>query len=159
LPCKLKDLVQWNLQILLDIVAERAQRRNVQHLCLISQCSVNCFLYQLFNAGKKGCQRFAGTCRSRNQGRTTSHDGWPSKLLRLCCRAESALEPFTDDRVCPTEHWILSAFKHRDFSIGFFFDVSLLRLRIVVIAPYKTHEARDSVSESLRLGFIENKMK
>jgi len=61
------DLDKRLLEILLDIVAQRFQRRDVQNLRVVIQLTGESLLEQLIDTGKKGGKRFSRSGRRRNQ--------------------------------------------------------------------------------------------
>ena len=99
----LQDLAERDLEIFLDVVAERLERRNVQHLGLVREFPAQRFAHQGVNAGQKCGQRFARAGGRGNDGAAASQDVRPARLLRLCRSGEALEEPLAYDRVGPIE--------------------------------------------------------
>ena len=58
---------QRNLQIALNVVAERFERRNVNDVSGVVEFSFDAEAHQIVNGGQKGGQSFTGTSRRGNQ--------------------------------------------------------------------------------------------
>ena len=94
-----RDLLQWLLEVLLDVVAERFQRRHVQHPAFVRERAIGRSMNELIQADEEGCERLAGTRWGRNQHIAAVANGGPCRLLRLGRSREPAAKPFTDQRV------------------------------------------------------------
>ena len=90
-------------QVELDVVRERLERRDVQHVHRILEPALESFLQQRVDRREKRRQRLAGTGRRRDQ-RVASLDGeLPRARLDLGRRAEPTCKPAPDRRVKRTE--------------------------------------------------------
>src|ERR1700686_3125759 len=61
------DFSKWLLQIFLDVVAKRFQRRDVEHLRMVIEFTRKGLLEELIDTREKGGERLAGTSRRGNQ--------------------------------------------------------------------------------------------
>ena len=93
LPC---DAVQRGLQIEADIVRQRLQRRDIQHLRFIGQRPVYALAHQVVDGGQKGGQRLAGAGRGGHQCRTAALDQRPRAQLRFGRGRKGRAEPGCD---------------------------------------------------------------
>ena len=64
------DFSQRLLQVFLDVVAERFQRRDVEHLRMIIEFTRKGLFEEAIDAGEKGGERLAGAGRRGNQNIT-----------------------------------------------------------------------------------------
>ena len=60
------DFSQWLLQVFLYVVAERFQRRDVQHLRVVIEFTRKCLFEEVIDTGEKGGECLAGTGRRSN---------------------------------------------------------------------------------------------
>src|SRR5215472_28781 len=98
---QLQNLAQRYFEVLLDIVAQRLERRNVNDLRPVVQLSRQGLANQLIDADEKCCESLAGACRSRNQSAFPRQDVRPALNLRFCRRAETSGKPIPHQRVRP----------------------------------------------------------
>src|SRR5277367_626786 len=77
------DLAKRPIEVLLNIVRERLERRDVDHLSLRLQGARDRLAQQPVNADQKCRQRLARSGRRGNQRRTPLQNGRPALLLRL----------------------------------------------------------------------------
>ena len=96
-----QDLAQRPVEVLLNIVAQRFERRDVHDLGAVVQRAFQRFAHQTINADQKCSQRFAGTGGSGDQRGAPGKDLGPALLLRLGGRAEAAQEPLRNQRMRP----------------------------------------------------------
>ena len=97
------DLAQRAIEVLLDIVAQRLQRRDVQNFSAVVQSAVECFAHQAINTNKEGRQRFARS-GGRGDKRGASRQNFrPALLLRLSRRTELRAKPVRHERMRPRE--------------------------------------------------------
>ena len=75
---RVRDLSEGLLQIFLNVVAERLQRRDVNHLSAIFEFTSKSLLEQDINAGEKGSQRFAGAGWRGDQDIRPGRNGGPT---------------------------------------------------------------------------------
>ena len=61
------DFSQWLLQVFLYVVAERFQRRDVEHLRIVSNLTCNGLCEEVIDTGEKCLERLAGTGRPCDQ--------------------------------------------------------------------------------------------
>src|SRR5580704_120646 len=101
--CHLQNFAEREFEVLLDIVAQRLQWRNVQDLGAILEIARQRFSHQSINAGEKCGEGLAGASGRRNERGVTSQNVRPSLLLRLRGRAEAADKPIPHERVGPSE--------------------------------------------------------
>ena len=80
---QLLNLPQWRLQIFLDVVRERLQRRNVHHLGLAAEAAFDRLADQPVNADEKCGQRLARPGRRGDQHRLLRQNHGPALLLGL----------------------------------------------------------------------------
>ena len=96
-----QDFAQRTFEILLNIVAQRFQRRDVENFGRVAQRAGERLSHQAINADQKGCERFAGSCGSRDKSCATGENLRPALLLRLGWRAKAADEPLGNQRMRP----------------------------------------------------------
>ena len=89
------QLLQRLLQVLLHVVAERLQRRDVDDVGAVLERAGT---QQAVERPEKRRQRLAGAGRSGDQRVATGRDGRPSRLLRRRRRAETRFEPAPNQR-------------------------------------------------------------
>ena len=77
------DFSEWLLEIFLDVVAERFQRRDVEHLRMVIEFTREGLLEEVIDAGEKGGERLAGTGRRSNQNISPRLNGRPSLNLDI----------------------------------------------------------------------------
>ena len=63
---RLTDFSQWLLQVFLYVVAERFERRHVEHLRVVVEFTREGLLKEVIDAGEKCLERLAGTGRRSN---------------------------------------------------------------------------------------------
>ena len=103
LECQGLDLPQGAVQVLLYVVREGLERRNIQDLRALAELAGGSFTQQLVNCDQERRKRFAGASRSRDQRGASGHNRRPAFGLRLCRRAEARQKPLRNDRVCPAQ--------------------------------------------------------
>src|SRR5580704_19364235 len=101
--CHLQNFAKRDFEVLLDIVAQRLQWRNVQDLGAILEITRQRLAYQSINAGEKCGEGLTRAGGRRNERGVTSQNVRPSLLLRLSRRAEPADKPIPHERVGPSE--------------------------------------------------------
>src|SRR6478609_5320409 len=74
---RLADLRQWHLQIAVNIVAERLQRRNVNNLRLVGQRLINSLTKKAIDRRQKCGERLTGTGWRRYERMLAARNGWP----------------------------------------------------------------------------------
>ena len=99
----LQNFAERDFEVLLDIVAQRLQRRNIKDLGAVLEITCHRFAHQSINAGEKCGERFAGASGCGNERGLTCQNVRPSLLLRLSGRAEPADKPIPHERVGPVE--------------------------------------------------------
>ena len=101
--CKLLNLAKRLVEILLNIVGERLQRRDVHHLRARCEVALDRAAKKLVDTDQKGCQSLAGSGRRRDQRRLTGKYRRPAVLLGLSGRAEFLQEPLRRYRMRPAK--------------------------------------------------------
>ncbi len=96
-----QDFAQRAVEILLDVVAQRLQRRDVEHFGRVAQRAVERLAHQPVNADEERRQRLAGTGRRGDQRSAAGQNFRPALLLRLGGRAKARQEPLGDQRMRP----------------------------------------------------------
>jgi hypothetical protein len=96
-----EDLAQRDLEILLDIVAQRLQRRDVENFGAVAQIAGERLAHQAINADEECGERLARSRRGGDQRGATGKDLRPALLLRLRRRAEAPDEPLRYERMRP----------------------------------------------------------
>ena len=97
------DAVQRQFEILVDVVRQGLERRDVEHLCLIRQRRVQSVAHQLIDGGEEGRQslsRAGGRGDERGVART---DRRPGLALYFRRSVEMLAEPAGDSRMKHTE--------------------------------------------------------
>src|SRR5439155_4755251 len=80
------------LEVLVNVVAQRLQRRHIEDPCLVRQRSRQSFTKQRVQRGQKSRQRFARTRRRGDQRVAARLDRRPAAFLRFGGRSELLLE-------------------------------------------------------------------
>src|SRR5881409_3417568 len=96
-PIEFRDLVKRTFQILLDVVAQCLQRRNVHDLGFVLKRTVQSRSYEPVKTGQKGRQRFARSSRSRDQNIAAGDDLLPGQILSFGRTCKRMLKPFLND--------------------------------------------------------------
>ena len=99
----LQNFAERNFEVLLDVVAERLERRDVEYFGAVLQISGERLADQTIDAGEKRRQRLAGSGGRGDQRGASRQDVRPALLLRFGRRAEALREPFLDERMRPGE--------------------------------------------------------
>ena len=103
---ELLNLREWAVKVLLNIVGQRLQRRDVHDLCARSEAALQCLAQQAIDADKKCCKGFARSSGRGDERAFAAQDDGPACPLRLGGCAELRREPLRDDGVCPRERGI-----------------------------------------------------
>ncbi len=95
------DAGQRILQVDLDVIGQRLERRHVDHKRLVWQLAamLQALMHQIVEYRKEGGQGFAGAGGRGDQGRTPRLDQRPRLRLRGRHRRECAVKPGTDGGV------------------------------------------------------------
>ena len=111
LRSQLLNLAQRLLQVALNVVRQRLQRRDIQNPHLIRQLAalVNALADQLIDPGQKRRQRLARPGRSRNQTVLPRPNRRPTYLLSLRSPRKPPQKPLTDDAVEAGKHAAVGA--------------------------------------------------
>ena len=96
-PSEFRDLVKRTFQILLDVVAQCLQRRNVHDLGFVLKRTVQSRSYEPVKTGQKGRQRFARSSRCRDQNIAAGDDLVPGQILSFGGTRKRMLKPFLND--------------------------------------------------------------
>src|ERR1700688_1871383 len=99
----LQNFPERYFEVLLDVVTQRLQWRNVEDLGAVLQTALQSFTHEPINAGEKRGEGLAGTRRCGDEGGATRQNVWPALLLRFGRCAETLDKPFPDERVGPVE--------------------------------------------------------
>jgi len=86
-------------KVLLDVVAERLERGDVDDLGLVPELARNALAHQVVDHRQEGGERLARAGRRRDQRVPARLDRWPGVGLRRRRADEAALEPVGDGRV------------------------------------------------------------
>ncbi len=86
-------------EVLVDVGAQRLERRHVNDAHFVGQWRVSPFAHEVVDGGKERRQRLAGAGRRGDQRVTALPDGVPAALLRGGRLTERAMEPFRDERM------------------------------------------------------------
>ena len=93
LPRQSEDLSQRHFKILLDVVAQRLQRRDVENFGAVRQISSQGLAHQSVNTSEERGQGLAGPGGSGNKGGMSGQNMWPALLLRFGRSAETLDKP------------------------------------------------------------------
>ncbi len=93
------DAGQRRFQVALDVVGQRLQRRDVEHLGGVGERPLHALADQRVDRREEGGQGLAGAGGGGNQGVPAGLDGRPGLSLRRGGRGEAAGEPGCDGRV------------------------------------------------------------
>jgi hypothetical protein len=94
-----RDAGEWRSQVLLDVVGQRLQRRNVEDAGLVAELTGEADLHQLVDRAEEGGERLARAGGRGDERVPAGLDGGPALLLRRRRLAERALEPARHGRV------------------------------------------------------------
>ncbi len=100
---ELLNFAQGGFQVLLNVVGERLERRNINHLGLTAEAPFDRLADQSVDADEERRERLARTGRRGNQHRFFGEDHGPAELLGLGGGAKTAHEPLLHQRVGPLE--------------------------------------------------------
>ena len=89
----LQNLAQRPFEIFLDVVAQRLQRRDIQHFGAVVQITRQRLAHQTINAGQKRGQRLAGAGGGGDERGAPGENVRPALLLGLGRRAELSDKP------------------------------------------------------------------
>ena len=96
-----QNLAQRPVEVLLNVVAQRLERRDVQNFGAVAQVAVQRLAHQAIDADEKCGQRLARTGGSGDQRGAAGKDLRPALLLRLGGRTEAPEEPLRNQRMRP----------------------------------------------------------
>src|SRR4029434_3715497 len=82
-----------------DIVRQRLQRRDIDDLCLVLEAFFEPLAHQSIDGAEERGERLAGAGRRGDQHVAAGLYGGPSVSLRGCRRGETLVEPGADRRV------------------------------------------------------------
>ncbi len=88
-----------SLEVLLDVVGERAERRDVDDLGLVLERPGGRGANQPIEAIEERCERLARSCRRGDEGVAPAGDGRPGAELRVRRPREARVEPRLDELV------------------------------------------------------------
>src|SRR5256885_454182 len=92
----LRNFGQGLVQILLDVVTERFERRDVHDLRAVFEAAGECLLEQGIKTGEEGGERLAGAGGRGDQDVVARLDRWPAAGLHVGGRAEARAGPLRD---------------------------------------------------------------
>ena len=95
----LTDFSQWLLQVFLYVVAERFERRHVEHLRVVVEFTRKGLFEEVIDTGEKGRERLARTGRRGNKNISPRLNGRPSSNLYIGRPANLPVKPFGDERM------------------------------------------------------------
>ena len=93
------DFSQWLLEVFLYVVAERFQRRDVEHLRMVIEFTRKGLFEEVIDAGEKGGERLAGAGRRSNENISPRLNSRPSLRLDIGRVADCRIKPFGNERV------------------------------------------------------------
>ncbi len=96
-----EDFAEWDLEVLLNVVAQRLQWRNIENFGRVAQISGECLADKAIDADEKCREGFAGTGGSGDEGGAAGEDLRPTLLLGLGRRTKALDEPLGDERMGP----------------------------------------------------------
>jgi len=96
---ELLDAAARNREVLVNVRAQRLERRDVDDARLVRQRAAEAFLKKIVEAGKKGRQGLARSGRRRDERVASRLNFAPAALLRARRRAERLFKPACDDRM------------------------------------------------------------
>src|SRR5579863_2766948 len=99
----LQNFAERDFEVLLNVVAQSLQRRNVEHFRAILKIASQRLPHQSVNAGEERGEGLARASRRGNQGCVTCQNVRPSLLLRLSRRTKSPDKPIPYEWMCPGE--------------------------------------------------------
>src|SRR5260370_37277115 len=103
LPRELKDFAKRRLQVFLNIVAQRLERRDVKHFGAVRQVPGESFPDEPVDADEKCRESFSRAGRRRDQRGLAGQDMRPALRLWLGWSAKAPDKPFLDQWVRPFE--------------------------------------------------------
>src|SRR5579864_9603296 len=89
----LQDFAKRYFKVLLDVIAQRFERRNVEDLGAITEGAVQSLAHQAVNASEERGECLAGAGRRGNQCSVAGENMRPALFLRLGRGVEFGLEP------------------------------------------------------------------
>src|SRR6185503_798060 len=92
----LLDSFERNLQVALDVVAQRLQGRDINYVSGVVELAGNSQANQVVNCRKESSERFSGTGGRSDKSVAMCFDCRPGELLRLSGCGESLPEPTRD---------------------------------------------------------------
>ena len=98
-PKAVADARQRRLQVAVNVVRQRLERRYVDHLGLVGQPPIETLADQFVDRREEGRERLAGAGRGGDQGVAAGLDRGPGLGLSGGRRAEAVREPRADGRV------------------------------------------------------------
>ncbi len=96
-----EDFPQRHFKILLDVVAQSLERRNVENFRPVGQIARQRLPHQPVNASQKRSESFARPSGRRNQRGTPGQNVRPTQFLRLRRSAKLLDKPIPHQRVSP----------------------------------------------------------
>ena len=99
LSASLRDAAARLGEVLVDVRAERLERRDVDDADFVGQRRAQAFLEQIVERGEERRERLAGAGRRRDQRVAAGPNRLPAVRLRRRRRAERFGEPACDDRM------------------------------------------------------------
>ena len=99
----LQDFAERDLEIFLNVVAQRLERRDVEDFGCVCELAGQRLAHQAVNAGQERRQRFSRAGGRGNERGAARQDVRPARFLRLGGRGEALEEPLAHDGVRPIE--------------------------------------------------------
>src|SRR5688572_18593752 len=93
------DFSERSLEVFLNVVAERLQRRNVEHLRMVIELSRERLLEEMIDAREKRGKRLPGTGRRGNQNIPPRLDSGPGLNLDVSRSPDYRPKPLGDERM------------------------------------------------------------
>ena len=99
------DFGEGNFEVLMDVVAERLERRYIYDFGLVGKLAGARAPDQAVEADEKGGQCFTGSGGRGNQDVAAGANLGPAENLRLGCAGESCRKPLGDEGIEIRECW------------------------------------------------------
>ncbi len=101
---EIPDSSEGHFEVLVDVVAERAKRRNVDDTDRVGKLALGGRLHETVDRDQKRRERLPRPRGSGDQNVAAGSDERPTPLLWLGRRAEAVFEPFPDQRMEVPQH-------------------------------------------------------
>ena len=120
------------LEVFLNVVAERFQRRDIQHVRMVVKFTRQGLLEEVIDTGEKGGEGLTGPGRRGDQHIATGLNGRPSLHLHIGRSTDARTKPVSDERVESGERHgteIVPCRKMKLYRLGRRADIDIRRSR------------------------------